>query len=175
MEKLSEAGKLFLEDYLVLNEAKNDVDRYLNTVVRKVHDIILEQLDDFTSEDLRLNIWENKSTRGRLQVRFESLTEHELFRKNKYDLYIMYRDIRNATDLFTNNSVKLYLYSPAVVSNLEDTLIRLSQEKLDYNIYNKKVIELDLNSSTQTAEKIAEEIFDMINIIKNLLNEIYKS
>lgn len=174
MEKLSEAGKLFLKDYLVLNEAKNDVDRYLNTVVRKVHDIILEQLDDFNSKDLQLNIWENKSTKGRLQIRFKSLTEHELFRKNKYDVYIMYRDIRNATDLFTNNSIKIYLHSPAVVSNLEDTLKKLSQEKLNYNIYTQKIINLDLDSSTQSAEKIAEEIFAMINIIKELLNDIYK-
>lgn len=175
MEKLSEAGKLFLKDYLVLNEAKNDVDRYLNTTVRKVHDIILEQLDDFNTEYLQLNIWENKSTRGRLQIRFKSLIEHELFREDRYDIYIMYRDIRNATDLFTNNSVKIFLHSPAAVSNLKDSLIKLSQKKLGYNIYNKKIILLDLDSSTQSAEKIAEEIFDMINIIKELLKDIYKS
>lgn len=68
MEKLSEEGKLYFNDYLILSEALNDTNRFLNVVVEKAHDIILKDENDLEPKDFTIGLWENKSNKGHLEV-----------------------------------------------------------------------------------------------------------
>jgi len=172
MEKLSEAGKLYLKDYLVLDQARKDLHRFLNAVVDEVYEIISEEKDDLSSEEFKLKLWKNQSSKGHMQIQFLCLKDKELFRKDMVDLYIIYKDIRNTTDLESSASVKVHLYSPAVASKLEEKLRKLSIEELGKDIYEAERIEVDLDSSSQTAENIAEYILDQCNLIRNLIKEL---
>ncbi len=172
MEKLSEAGKLYLKDYLVLDQVRKDLNRFLNTVVNEIYEIILEETDDLSPEGFKLKLWKNKSSKGHMQVKFLSLKDRKLFRKDRGDLYIIYKDIRNTTDLSSPASVKVYVHSPTIASELEEELRGLSRQELDRDIYEAEVVEFDSDSSSQIAEKVAEQMLDQCNLLRNLIKKL---
>lgn len=169
MEKLSEEGKLYLKDYLILEEARNDANRFLNTIIERVYSLVENEKDDLNTDNFRLVLWENKTTRGQMSVRFGAIKDINLFRKDLFDVFLRYRDIRNTTDLSSARKIKLYLYSPAVSSKLENKLQELSEREYGENIYDPQIIKINLDSSQQSAEKIAEIILNKCMQIINLL------
>lgn len=171
MEKLTEAGKLYLCDYQILTEARKEVERYLNSVVEEVYSIISKETDDLSSNDFRIYLWENQSSKGHLEVQFICSNDNSIFRKSKADIYIIYKDIRN-TNLLSPVSSKVFTWSPTVASKLEKILRKSSLEKFGEDLYKPVIIELDINSSTQAADKIAREILKRCNFVINLLQSL---
>lgn len=171
MERLSEAGVLYLKDYQILTEARNEVERFLNSIVEEVYSMVSNDIDNLRLDNFKTHIWENQSSKGHMQIHFISLEGDGLFRKNKVDLYIIYKDIRN-TDRISPTSGDVFVWSPAVASKLEETLVNLSIEKFGKNIYQPTTVEFDLNNSIHTAENIVKEIFNKYNLIEELVKEI---
>jgi len=171
MKRLSEAGVLYLRDYQILTEARNEVERFLNSIVEEVYSIVSNEIDNLSLDNFNTHIWENQSSKGHMQIQFICLKDNGLFRKNKPDLYIIYKDIRN-TDRISPVSGDVFVWSPAVASKLEKTLMNLSIEKLGKNIYQPTTVEFDLNNYIYTAENIAREIFNKYNLIVKLVKEI---
>ena len=171
MEKLTEAGKLYLYDYQILTEARKEVERYLNAVVEEVYNIISKEIDDLSSSGLKIHLWENQSSKGHMSLQFICLNNDCIFRKGKADIHIIYKDIRN-TDLLSPVSSKISTWSPTVASKSESILRKLSIEKYREDIYEPKIIELDLNSSTQAADEIAREILNRCNMLVSLIQSL---
>jgi hypothetical protein len=65
-----------------------------------------------------------------------------------------------------------YPWSPTVASKLEKILRKSSLEKFGEDLYKPVIIELDINSSTQAADKIAREILNRCNFVINLLQSL---
>jgi hypothetical protein len=107
-----------------------------------------------------------------MQINFLSLKDKELFRKDKVDVKIIYKDIRNTIDLFSPTSVKVYVDSPTIASELEEELRKLSKQELDRDIYEAEVVEFDSDSSSQIAGKVAEQILDQCNLLRNLIKKL---
>ena len=69
-------------------------------------------------------------------------------------------------------SSKISTWSPTVASKSESILRKLSIEKYREDIYEPKIIELDLNSSTQAADEIAREILNRCNMLVSLIQSL---
>ncbi|MDY0236315.1 MAG: hypothetical protein RBR71_09815 [Gudongella sp.] len=171
MERISEAGVLYLNDYQILTEARKEVERFLNAIVDEVYNIIVNETDKISSDNFSTNIWQNQTAKGHLEVQLIGLKENSIFRKDKADLYIVYKDIRNIDDI-EPNSGKITVWSPNVASKLEKSLGSVSMKSLGEDIYQSTIVEFDLNNSMSTAEEIAREIFNKYDLIEKLITEI---
>lgn len=171
MERISEAGILYLNDYQILTEARKEVERFLDSIIDEVYNILTNDKQSFDSNNFSMHIWKNQSSRGYMEVQFKNLRDGNLFRKDKVDLYIIYKDIRISDDIHPN-SVEITVWSPNVASVLEDVLKRISTEKLGFDIYKPTIVEFDFNNSIASAEKIAREIFNKTDLIEKLVGEI---
>lgn len=87
---------------------------------------------------------------------------------------MIYEDIRNTTDLKSSNTFKIYVYSPTVASKLENKLSEISTEKFNHDIYIPEVVDFNLDSSSQSAEKVAERVLEKCNYINQLIEIINK-
>jgi len=174
VEKLTEPGRLYLKDYLILEEARKDMERFLNSVVDEAYDLIEEELEDLAPENFVLDLWQNESTKGQLYIRFKSSndTNFDLFRANKSDITIKYKDIRNTIDLSDPIFVKIFAESPTVASGVEDRLKNMSLEEYDNDVYQPKYLRLNLDNSSKSAELIRDEVLNKCNYIRKLINFI---
>ena len=143
MEKLSEAGRLYLKDYSILEEARKDMVRYLNAIVDETYDLVNEEIDDMAPEGFEMHTWKNDSSKGVMHASFRCISDIEFFRKDKMDLKVFYRDIRRAKDLSDPKFIKIYLASPKIASDLEDTLRNFAKDRIDENIYEPEYIKLN--------------------------------
>lgn len=168
MRKISEAGALYLKDYQVLTEARREVEKYLNSIVDVVYKIISDEKNSFSFKDFKINLWQNQSSKGHLEVQFINLEDTNLLRKDKIDIYIIYKDIRNADDIDTSSG-KVFVWSPNLALKLENYLRELSIEKFGEDIYTPTIIEFDLNDSIETAETISKEVLNKAKLINKLI------
>lgn len=171
MEKLSEAGVLYLTDYQILNEAKKEVERYLNSVVEEVNTIVSSRVEELTTDKIKVNLWENQSSKGHIDVYFASLTDSALLRRDKADIYVVYKDIRNL-DNNSPTSARVSVWTPNVASKFEKVMKKKSLDKLEMDIYESVIIEFDLSNSMDTAQRIADEMLSKCETIVSLLEEI---
>ncbi len=171
MEKLSEAGILYLTDYQILNEAMKEVERFLDSIVEEVNIIVSSRIVEIGSDKIRIDLWENQSSKGHLQVSFVGLIDSELVRRGKVDIYLTYKDIRNL-DSVSPMSARVSVWSPNIASKLEKVLKKKSVDKLGIDIYESVIIEFDLNNSMATAQRIADEVLSKCDTIVSLLEEI---
>lgn len=172
MEKLSEIGKLYLKDYLVLDEAKKDMDRFLDTVIGKTEKILVKEFESLEPDGFAINVVERESKKGYMSVHYKCLESKKHFRKDSVVLRIIYRDVRLATDLTDPTCVKIYLDTPKVASEVEEKLREISQYRGDGNFYETKFVKLSLDDSKKSAEEIAAYILGKGEKIKRLFSEI---
>lgn len=66
MEKISEMGKLFLKDYYVLTEAKDQSHDFLDAVLENVYKLIEERREELPDlgSSYQWKTWSNKSNLG---------------------------------------------------------------------------------------------------------------
>lgn len=172
MEKLSEAGRLYLKDYTILEEARKDMIRYLNAVVEEANELINEEIEELAPEGFRVSTKKVKASKGKLFIRFECLEDYKGFRKNKVDISVSYRDIRRTSDLSDSTFTKIYSNTPKIASDLESKMRSLSEEKFGVDIYKPEYVNLNLDNSSKSAEEIKENILDKCNKIRKLINEL---
>jgi len=171
MERLTEAGSLYLNDYQILDEARKEVDRYLNSVVEEVNNIVSAEIPNILTEKYKINVWENKSSKGHFEVQFICMYDTSIMRRDKVDLSLIYKDIRNEYNI-NSASAKVYLYAPSIASKLENRLSKLSEEKIGENIFQQSIIEFDLNNSLSTAMKISSEMLNKTKSVVSFLEEL---
>ena len=169
MEKLTEAGRLYLADYNILEEARKDMNRYLNAVVDEAYELLNEEIDEMAPEHFEMFTWQNNSSKGIMHASFRCISDIKIFRKGKLDLKVNYRDIRKAKDLTDPKYSKIYLRTPKISSDLEDKLRSLSQAEIGEDIYRADLVRLDYDSSSKTADDIKENILEKCNIIRKLI------
>ncbi|MGM0411002.1 MAG: hypothetical protein ACQEQF_09610 [Bacillota bacterium] len=169
MEKLSAAGKLYLKDYLTLEEARKDMERFLNSVLDEIKNLFKEEIEGLVPEGFEINTWIRKNSKGAMSISYFCTGQIKYFREDSSDLHIVCKDIRVATDLTESTCVKINLQTPKVASDVENKLIELSQVMYNENIYEPNYIRLDLNNSSNSAEKIVDQILKKCIRIKEMI------
>ena len=172
MEKLTEAGRLYLNDYSILEEARKDAIRYLNAVVEETYELVNEEIEDMAPEGFEMYTWKNDSSKGVMGTSFRCVSEIIYFRKDKVDLTMNYKDIRRAKDLSDSKFIKIYLTSPKIASNLEERLREFAEERIGEDIYSSDFIRLNYDNSSQTAEELSEKILDKCNTVRELIIDL---
>lgn len=172
MSKLSNAGKLYLNEYYILNEAKRDLEQYLDSVADQVTQNLLIKGADFNTAQFSWNVWQNKSTKGRIDVEFKAKESLPFFREGKADIYVIYKDIRHTTKLKDPGTIRLSVWTPAAAKGVEQEIqqrgLRLSEE----NVYEERFIELNIEDSRETAEKIVELIIEKSELIFSIISQM---
>jgi len=174
MEKLSEGGRLYLQEFYILQEAQNDVFNFLNEIVEKTYQNLLEKKDLLpVPEDFSWEIWKSQSSPGTLEVYAISSKEFRLFKKGKSELYLQYLDVRHDSELTETGQVSLSIHSrnefrkkirqlPAEVTSkafeeAEGQDISLSFEQ---RVINRSEVKLDLDSATKSSDIISGLILE---------------
>lgn len=170
MERLTDAGNLYLNDYQILNEARKEVDRYLNAVVDSVYEMLKSENYNFSTDLFKVNIRNNESSKGNLNMSLRYLKDGAILKKNKINFNITYKDIRHE-DRIQPTECRIYLWSP-VDTNLKNIISPLALEKLGKDIYNPTMLELDLSNSTNAAEAAKDIIVGIYEDIMLLTSEI---
>ena len=162
MAKLSKEGKLYLKDYLILDQAREEANKFLDAIVEKVYDNV--QAKELEANNFTIELFQSQSFKGQLQLQFRSLEDNDFFSKEKVDMYIVYRDVRNSKNLPSTKAAKVFVY---ISDEAEDV-----KEKLDDDVYKSEIVEFDLSSSDHTAEKVTEAIINQFNQLKDLVGQL---
>lgn len=173
--KLSEGGKLYLNEYYILDEALNDVNDFLNEILDRVYKTLEMKIKSSESEAFTWNIYQNKSRRGYLELGIQSNKEIEEFGKAK--IQIIYKDIRYAEDLSSTSGVKIQTWSPASMNNFISEVKSVSVDLFKKDIYENGFVYLNFDDSDKSAETIVEYIlgkYEQVNkVIEVIENKYY--
>ena len=163
--KITEAGKLYLKDFYILNESRKDMEEYLDSILVfiEVHFKKIEM--ELNTENYRWNIWKNKSNSGEIQFEFYPKTEIKYLRKNKRDLWISICDLRIAGDLNNTFAAKMSINSHKSSKDIRDAMEKNIVEYSGKHTLFDKTIDFRMESSEEDAHLIINAIMDEINRI----------
>ena len=174
--KLSEAGRLYLQDYYILDEARKDVDKFIGVILEEIFSKLNEETDNFNDDIFNWYLWMSRSSPGYFSVNSQYKKEGGLFRKSKDDIYITYRDVRRCNDLKTTDSVKIEINSGSIFKRnlknfkennalkLEEAIMEIGDKDTPLD-FNKKVhydleLKIDLNDSDNSIVQITDLILE---------------
>lgn len=176
VEKLSRAGLLYLKDYNILNEARKDMERFLNEIINQVYKRLKEVKNEFNSSDFKWGVWENKSSKGHLEVSNAAEIEFGGFKKGKANIYIIYDDIRNKSNITNPLTVCISVRSPLALRALKEELKSISNDILSKDIYEPTFVNLDIENSDNSVEEVTASIMEKCKevnlVIQECLNRI---
>ena len=115
MEKLSQVGRLYLKEYLILNEAMEDVFAFLNLIQENIYKNLLDRIDEIPTTDyFAWKTWYSKSKPGSISVMPESMRdiavgEIGVFRKGKQEISLSCRDVRRDKRIATTDSLSIII------------------------------------------------------------------
>ena len=181
MEKLSEAGRLYLADFQVLNKAYVDIVDYLDTIIKHVYANLEEQLATISvAPQMSWDVWENKS-RPSIYVYPTFKSELGPF-VTKTNIEIIYRDVRHDTRSNDSRYVCVYAYPTAVfkknVKSLPDEIhtrmLSLAQEnglgtELTQSLSRLAEIKLDLDSASESADEIVRVFIGAVKGVNEII------
>lgn len=172
--KLSEGGKLYLNEYYLLDEALNDINDFFNEVLDRVYKTLDFKIKNNEAGIFDWNIYQNKSRRGYLELGVQANTENEAFGKAK--IQIIYKDIRYAEDLSSTSAVKIQTWSPASLDNFIGEVKKISQDMFKKDIYENDFVYLDFDDSDKSAETVVDYIlrkYEQVNQIIKVIEDNY--
>lgn len=172
MEKLSQAGRLYLEDYYILSEALKDIDDFLESIIDQVQESLINITDELSIPELNWSLWRNKSSRGSIEINGFAKTNILSIGKKKAKIIIEYKDIRKTDELINPATIIISVWSPGTANEFKKKMQNLSKDFLGEDIYKKEYLELDLESASKSAEKISEFISEQCNKINIILNKM---
>ncbi len=150
MEKLTEAGRLYLNDYYVLEEARNDLFVFLNYITDQVYDKWLEQKNKkelFNNvKELSWGSWKSKGNPGNIQFEPKATAEkgYGLYEAGESGIVLAYGDIRHRSELYDPSSVQLHI---SAVNNIRKKLNQISAEKMEQAMKELSKYNIDLDIS----------------------------
>lgn len=173
--KITEAGKLYLKDYYILNEARKEMAEYLNAILEAVEAKLDKMRVEFSNENYKWDYWRNKTTYGEFEFQFTPLIDLPHFRKSKCDLFIKIYDVRITSHLTNTCAIKMRV---KVRKTNKELWQSMGQRQCRYAVDNILVdqdIELDMESSDQDAESIIESISEEVYTINQMIDELVES
>ncbi|MFW5891713.1 MAG: hypothetical protein ACOCUI_05790 [bacterium] len=172
MDRLSEAGELYLDNYFVLEQASNEVENYLDSVLENTIELVMKGLKELNSDYFEWSYRVNNSNPGIIFFWPNNLKESNVFRLDKRDIYVLYKDIRYLSDIDETNKIKVYTDNPNISSYLEDIIGKVVKHEERNKIYKEEFIELDLGNSVSSAEIISDRILDRCEAVNELILKI---
>ena len=193
MEKLSQAGRLYLEHFYILQEAQNDVNNFLNEVVEKTYQGLLEKKDLLpVPKNFTWQIWKNQASPGVIEISPVALTETGLFSKGKVDLHLTYLDVRHDSKLTETDAVSITINStnrirkklkrlPFDIPSMAEEIELVNETPLDFGqrVNYRSQLQLNLDSASESSEIVMEYIVERCEeveaFVSRLLTQVNRS
>lgn len=156
MEKLTEAGRLYLNDYYILEEARDDLDTFLNYITDQVYEKWIEHKnnkEDFNMEaGLTWGSWKSKGNPGNIQFAPEGSgnSGFGFLEKGESGVTLYYGDIRHRSELYNPSSIQLHI---SVVNNIRKKLNQVPPDKLKQAREELKKFNIDIDIGRRTIYK----------------------
>lgn len=123
MPKLTEAGALYLKDYYILTEAREEMEKLVNEVLSAVFFKLDEMKQELTDVITKWSIWRNQSSPGYMEIQLQLLKgDPNIRRIDKTDVYIVYRDVRHSPRIKEPYSVELKVTTPGQAESLRQNI-----------------------------------------------------
>lgn len=173
MTKITEAGRLYLEDYHILNEANKDMNKFLDEILVNIHSELTPKLKDLSNDTCKWSMWLNQSSLGLLeiQLRFNN-NQFDYIKNDKVILYIEYRDIRRTSRISKPQTVELGVFMNGHAKNLGVRINNKSQSSTGHPILDRYYVSLDLESTETSVDNIVNELQSYCVKIMQLIDEI---
>ena len=193
MEKLSQAGRLYLEHFYILQEAQNDVNNFLNEVVEKTYQGLLEKKDLLpVPKNFTWQIWKNQASPGVIEISPVALMETGLFSKGKVDLHLTYLDVRHDSKLTETDAVSITINStnrirkklkrlPFDIPSMAEEIELVNETPLDFGqrVNYRSQLQLNLDSASESSEIVMEYIVERCEeveaFVSRLLTQVNRS
>ena len=172
MTRISEVGKLYLDDYQILAEARSEAHSFLDSIIEGVVNRLEDQKDRMKTELFEINIWSNQASKGFIEIQLINRFEGDIIEKEKKDLYVVYKDVRHVNSIKPTEGT-VFLHSPKKASNIEKQLTDHTIKTRKQNIYEPKTVTFDLSDAMTTADEIVEQMFDTYDFIIDVVKEIF--
>ena len=170
--RMSDAGRMYLQDYYILNEAQRDMEDYLN----RVFDILEERFDEIqggvSHERVRWNCWRNKSSQGAISYSAMSLVGTPLLRKNKSDLYITIKDMRRTSRLENTEAVELVLETNKTSRRLIQAVSDMQEGFNSSHRLLVQIIPLGFMNSDEDADAGMGVLMEILQIANDILERL---
>ncbi len=191
MKKLTEAGKLYLQDFYILNEAQNDVFAFLDAVINQVYQDLEETVKNLPEpgEHFAWKIWDSKSKPGLLEVWPSATREIAPFSKGKEDIYVTCCDVRREGELHHTDSVGVSiqcshgffsrLKNEVPFEILEKGLKAAKEQGTNISVNKRRVlykeeVKLELDSVSDSADSVSEFIMERCRGVREFALQIVK-
>lgn len=190
MKKLSEAGKLYLQDFYILNEARNDASVFLDAVMSQAYQDLLREIRDLPApgEPFTWKVWKSETNPGVLEVWPSAKKDIIPFGKGREDLYVICRDVRRG-ELDNTNCISVVIgcslrffnsLKRDVSSEVRDLALKAAAKcgtsivmDAKRTLY-KKEVSLNLDNATDSADSIAEFIMERCRGMREFALQIIK-
>jgi len=173
MTKLTEAGALYLKDYYILTEARDEMEKYLDRVLSVVHFKLVDMMQELTDDITKWSVWNNQSSPGYMQISTQLLKgDSNIRRIGKTDVYVVYRDVRHSSRIKEPYSVEL-----KVTTYGQAKLLRQEIELRSVNMFGNNIIgyhypSLVPESSDDSADIIFDASQDICMKLKKIIDSI---
>ena len=153
MEKLTEAGKLYLNDFYILEEARNDLFIFLNYISDQIHDKWVEQSENkelFNKEEgLTWVSYKSKGTPGNMHFWPKGSGNQGcgLLEEGDSGISLAYGDVRHRAELYNPSSVQLHI---SVTNNFKKKLNQVPSNKLNRALEEAKKYNVDFDLDKRT-------------------------
>lgn len=177
--KLSEAAKIYLSEYYILEQAKKNVDEFLNSVAEETYNYLNQNQERIILSGIKWDIerFDPKKVKSKSKLRIKLIATNnnkETLTTDTHFIYVIYKDVQNTIDLVNPHTVRIHAWTPNKYKEIREQIVTMNKDVIKNDIYSKDFIQLDLNSTEKSAEKIADFIINKckeINIVvKNLSN-----
>ena len=168
MSKLSDAGKFYLADFKILQTVNDELDKFLDEIMKNVMENLQKDLVEPTKHKYKsLNIWENKSGKGFFELSFLNEYKNREYKDGK--VFIIYNDPRQLDEYDKTELIEIDVYINSTRKPFEREFKAINDKVLE-----KKVFEIDLNNSENTVNSICEfisEKFYQIDKVFDILKD----
>lgn len=188
MDRLSEAGRLYLKDYYILNEAQKDVFAFFNRVQDAIYQNMSERRDELpTINDFTWKTWFSKANPGRISIWPEPIRDISIFRKGKEELSLICRDARHDNNLASTDAISLIITSVNTLrrelKNIDNAILSSAVStaaKHEVNLcFTKRTnfynaIPINLDDAIESAETVTEVILNYCIAINDFITVLIK-
>lgn len=173
MAKLSEAGALYLKDYYILTEAREEMESYLDKVLLAGYSKLADMVQELTDDTTKWGVWRSQSPMGYMQIGVQVLLgEFGGSRKGRSDVFVAYRDVRHTTRITDPLSVEIGVAVHGQSKLLGQEIERRSLNMLGSNIIGYQYPGLIPESSDESADNVFETIQDICMKLKKIIDAI---
>lgn len=173
MAKLTEAGALYLKDFYILTEAREEMENYLDKVLSSVHLKIADMVQELADDITKWGVWRNQASLGYMQITIQLLKDDPNIRRGKSsDVFVVYRDVRHLSRIKEPYSVELDVTTHGQAKLLGQEIERLSANLFGSNILRKHYPSLIPESSDESADNIFDVAQDICMQLKKIIDSI---